>query len=191
MKGVISEVPRCLLDWRRRTGADRWDEMWEGVIHMPPMPNRDHQNLVKDLLIWLEIHWARPRGNRAGDAGRGPDDLLDAARPSRVYPRPFVREAHGGPAPGNPAARVGAFPAVRSAETSLGKVVGPDALVQPPPMSTGRANHANRRRSRKLRWLRRLVNLANIVTLSWRFVPSCGKTWEASRTDIGRNDHSR
>jgi hypothetical protein len=45
MKAVMSEVPADLLAWRKRTGADRWDEMWEGVLHMPPMPNLEHQEL--------------------------------------------------------------------------------------------------------------------------------------------------
>ena len=45
MKAVIPNVPEPLLDWRKRTGAERWDEMWEGVLHMRPTPNRDHQDL--------------------------------------------------------------------------------------------------------------------------------------------------
>jgi Putative restriction endonuclease len=28
-----------LLDRRRRWGADRWDEMWDGVLHVVPMPS--------------------------------------------------------------------------------------------------------------------------------------------------------
>ena len=64
MKGVMCEVPQLLLDWRKRTGAEMWDEMWEGVLHMPPVPNRDHQDLKGDLFIWLRTHWARPRGHR-------------------------------------------------------------------------------------------------------------------------------
>jgi hypothetical protein len=28
-----------LLDRRRRWGADRWDEMWNGVLHVVPMPS--------------------------------------------------------------------------------------------------------------------------------------------------------
>jgi len=64
MKAVMSEVPQHILDQRARTGADRWDEMWEGVLHMPPMPNREHQDVARDLMIWLETKWARPLGNR-------------------------------------------------------------------------------------------------------------------------------
>ena len=64
MKAVMPQVPQHILDQRARTGADRWDEMWEGVLHMPPVPNREHQDVAKDLMIWLETHWARRLGNR-------------------------------------------------------------------------------------------------------------------------------
>ena len=32
MKAVIQEVPEYLRQQRKTTGADRWDEMWEGVL---------------------------------------------------------------------------------------------------------------------------------------------------------------
>jgi Uma2 family endonuclease len=64
MKVVMPVVAAEILDGRRRTGADLWDEMWEGVLHMPPMPNRSHQDLELDLGAWLKIFWARPRGNK-------------------------------------------------------------------------------------------------------------------------------
>jgi Uma2 family endonuclease len=59
MKAVMSEVPPDILAWRKRTGADRWDEMWEGVLHMPPMPNREHQDLEGAMETYLRVHWAR------------------------------------------------------------------------------------------------------------------------------------
>jgi Uma2 family endonuclease len=62
MKAVMSSVPPDLLAWRKRVGVDRWDEMWDGVLHMPPMPNRDHQDLEGALETYLRSHWARPRG---------------------------------------------------------------------------------------------------------------------------------
>jgi len=57
-------VPGQILELRKRTGADRWDEMWEGVLHMPPMPSRRHQELEGALERWLWTHWAQPQGNR-------------------------------------------------------------------------------------------------------------------------------
>ncbi len=64
MKAVIPEVPPDIRAHRKRTGADRWDEMWEGVLHMPPMPNRVHQELEGAMQRWLWLHWARPHGNK-------------------------------------------------------------------------------------------------------------------------------
>ena len=55
-------VPPDILEWRRRTGADRWDEVWEGIIHMPPAPIPDHQDFQGALETFLRLRWARPRG---------------------------------------------------------------------------------------------------------------------------------
>jgi len=64
MKAVMPEVPSHIVQWRKRTGADRWDEMWEGVLHMPPMPSRTHQEFEGALERWLWSRWARPGGNK-------------------------------------------------------------------------------------------------------------------------------
>jgi Uma2 family endonuclease len=64
MKAVMSNVPEHILEWRRRTGADQWDEMWEGVLHIAPSPNRDHQDIEGSLESWLRRHWAEPNGCR-------------------------------------------------------------------------------------------------------------------------------
>ncbi len=61
MKAVMPSVPPDILEWRKRTGADRWDEVWEGVLHMGPTPNYDHQELEGSLETYLRIRWARPR----------------------------------------------------------------------------------------------------------------------------------
>lgn len=64
MKAVMANVPEHILEWRRRTGADQWDEMWEGVLHMAPSPNRDHQDLELALAMWLRLNWGEPNGCR-------------------------------------------------------------------------------------------------------------------------------
>lgn len=64
MKAVMPCVPPEILAWRKRTGADRWDEMWEGVLHMVPMPNREHQDLEGAMETYLRLHWARPRRSK-------------------------------------------------------------------------------------------------------------------------------
>jgi Uma2 family endonuclease len=64
MKAVICDVPAEMLAERKRRGADRWDEMWDGVLHMSPAPAREHQDLLDELRNWLWKSWARPFGNR-------------------------------------------------------------------------------------------------------------------------------
>ncbi len=64
MKAVMANVPEHILEWRRRTGADQWDEMWEGVLHMAPSPNRHHQDIEGSLESWLRKYWAEPNGCR-------------------------------------------------------------------------------------------------------------------------------
>jgi Uma2 family endonuclease len=63
MKGVLPNVPEHILAWRARTGEQRWDEMWDGVLHMPPSPTRPHQELESVMETWLRTHW-RPAGNK-------------------------------------------------------------------------------------------------------------------------------
>jgi Uma2 family endonuclease len=44
MRAVMIASPEWLED-RRKTGADRWDEVWDGVLHVPPAPTAFHQRL--------------------------------------------------------------------------------------------------------------------------------------------------
>ncbi len=46
------------------SGADQWDEMWKGVLHVSPSPNRPHQDLETQLGAYLLYRWAYPYGNR-------------------------------------------------------------------------------------------------------------------------------
>jgi Uma2 family endonuclease len=64
MKAVMATVLPDVLAWRKRIGADRYDEMWDGVLHMPPMPNRMHQDFVWGLETYLRLVWAAPREAR-------------------------------------------------------------------------------------------------------------------------------
>jgi Uma2 family endonuclease len=64
MKAVMASIPPQILEWRRRTGAAQWDEIWEGVLHMAPSPNREHQAFEYRLLRWLDDNWAQPNGCR-------------------------------------------------------------------------------------------------------------------------------
>jgi Uma2 family endonuclease len=43
MRAVLVDVPESLLEERRQAGADAWDEVWEGLLHMVPAPSCRHQ----------------------------------------------------------------------------------------------------------------------------------------------------
>ena len=64
MKAVLCPVPPEILAWRKRSGADRWDEMWEGVLHMAASPNREHQDLEFALESFIRTRWAKQHGAR-------------------------------------------------------------------------------------------------------------------------------
>lgn len=40
-------------------GNDRWDEMWDGVLHVTPGPNFDHQDIAGQLYSYLLLFWMR------------------------------------------------------------------------------------------------------------------------------------
>ena len=64
MKAVIAEMP---VRWQReRANAEvaQWDEVWDGVLHMPPMPARKHQNIELRLSIFLFQNGACETGGR-------------------------------------------------------------------------------------------------------------------------------
>jgi Uma2 family endonuclease len=46
----------ALLQQRQAAGADRHDEVWEGVYWMAPQPNNEHQDLVAELTAILKIN---------------------------------------------------------------------------------------------------------------------------------------
>lgn len=62
MRAVIVDIPKHWLAERTNSDAAQWDEMWNGVLHMPPMPNGMHQDLALDLASYLKHHWAKPLG---------------------------------------------------------------------------------------------------------------------------------
>lgn len=61
MRAVMLDVPERLLEQRRRMGADVFDEVWEGVLHMVPPPSSHHQRLGARLVANL-LPLAEARG---------------------------------------------------------------------------------------------------------------------------------
>jgi len=64
MRAVIADLPKHWLAEREHSDAARWDEVWNGEIHMPPVPTVGHQDLKLDLTAYLKRWWAVPKGNR-------------------------------------------------------------------------------------------------------------------------------
>ncbi|MGH8998228.1 MAG: Uma2 family endonuclease [Acidimicrobiia bacterium] len=93
MRAVMLSVPESLLEDRRRAGIDRWDEVWEGVLHMVPPPSGNHQRLnARLLLVFAPLAEARglvPHVGagvfRSGDDYRVPDQCY--AEPAQVTDR--------------------------------------------------------------------------------------------------------
>lgn len=53
MKAVLLEVSPAELARRKKTGEDRWDEMWEGVLHLSPAHGYEHQRVIGELVAFL------------------------------------------------------------------------------------------------------------------------------------------
>ncbi len=56
MRAVLVHVTDSELANRRAKGLDRWDEMWEGVLHMTPAPSLEHQRILDELIVFLAAH---------------------------------------------------------------------------------------------------------------------------------------
>jgi len=63
MRAVFLKAPEGFLEERRRLGHDRWDEVWNGVLHMVPPPSSEHQWVGSQLLVAL-AQVARQQGLR-------------------------------------------------------------------------------------------------------------------------------
>src|SRR5436309_12995614 len=59
---LVKDVARAdeLIQERKRKGADRYDEVWDGVYVMPAMPSLEHQELVHDLGVIFDVVVKRP-----------------------------------------------------------------------------------------------------------------------------------
>ena len=53
MRAVMPVALPEVLRLRKQTGADRFDEMWEGVLHMRPAPSFDHQNTASGICAFF------------------------------------------------------------------------------------------------------------------------------------------
>ncbi len=96
MRVLTSDPPpaemEALLERRRRIGLDRYDEMWNGVLHMNPGPSGAHQDIVAQLTVLFstlarEVDlFVRP-GVNIGESNdfRSPDVVIQRERLSGVW----------------------------------------------------------------------------------------------------------
>jgi Uma2 family endonuclease len=63
-----------LLDERRRSGADRRDEVWEGILHVIPPPSVEHERLAHRLHVLLDPLASAAGLIVAGTVGIGSED---------------------------------------------------------------------------------------------------------------------
>jgi Uma2 family endonuclease len=81
VKAVMLDVSPEELARRKLTGVDRWDEMWEGVLHMAPAPSREHQRILDDLIVFLRPLLTK-RGRGTLQSGI---NVFDEASPKENY----------------------------------------------------------------------------------------------------------
>jgi Uma2 family endonuclease len=63
-----------LLEERRRSGADRRDEVWEGVLHVIPPPSGEHERLAHALHVILDPRASALNLVVVGTVGVGTED---------------------------------------------------------------------------------------------------------------------
>jgi Uma2 family endonuclease len=78
---VLEDVPQieALKESRRRSGLDRMDEVWEGVLHMVPAPNYAHGSIESQLHAVL-----RPFARKVGLEMIGQSNLGESKDDFRV-----------------------------------------------------------------------------------------------------------
>ncbi len=59
----MRELTEEQMEARRVAGADAFDEVWEGELHVAPDPSNLHQSLSIRLGSWILTHWV-PQGDR-------------------------------------------------------------------------------------------------------------------------------
>ena len=86
------EVIEPFLRARHRMGGDRWDEVWEGVLHLAPIPTEEHQRLGGEVLV-STYPVAEARGLRVAynlSLFRPGEWEKDYRNPDLIYYRPPV-----------------------------------------------------------------------------------------------------
>ncbi len=90
MRAVLIEVPEYLIEERRRKDVDRYDEMWEGELHMSPLPSWIHQRLEVNLSYFFKAHWENmDLGTICPHVGVKPPGTPDVDLAGQTVPRNY------------------------------------------------------------------------------------------------------
>ncbi|MBI3269285.1 MAG: Uma2 family endonuclease [Planctomycetes bacterium] len=84
MRAVQLCVSEAELRERHARGLDRFDEMWEGELHMVPPPSFEHQDMATELSYFFRLECRRLEHGRVV-AGAG---LHDPQNPEKNYRAP-------------------------------------------------------------------------------------------------------
>jgi Uma2 family endonuclease len=95
MRALVLDPPTAgleeLLERRRRSGLDRLDEVWDGVLHMVPAPSHGHASIEAQLIMILG-----PAARAAGLEAIGQSNLGEGEHNFRVPDGALHRPgAHG------------------------------------------------------------------------------------------------
>ena len=88
MRAVVVHLTEQELADRRSKGLDRWDEMWDGVLHMTAAPSLEHQRIVYHLIMFVGRHLAAThRGilRSSVNVFRGEHDRADYRIPDLTF----------------------------------------------------------------------------------------------------------
>jgi Uma2 family endonuclease len=98
MRALVLDSPtsglELLLERRRRSGLDRLDEVWEGVLHMVPGPTGEHADIKQQLAVALNRParaaglWPAMGEFNVGESEKNfrvPDGGLHRTRPRGVW----------------------------------------------------------------------------------------------------------
>lgn len=85
MRALLLEPDPAWLEERRRLGHDRFDEVWDGVLHIVPSPSSMHQRFEGNLEAVL-----RPRVMPSGFEVFHNLDLLDRVKGEDNYRQPDI-----------------------------------------------------------------------------------------------------
>jgi Uma2 family endonuclease len=90
---VLESTPEleAMKENRRRSGLDRLDEVWEGVLHMVPAPSHEHADIESQLHAIL-----RPLARQAGLTMIGQSNVGESEDDFRVPDAALHRPGSGG-----------------------------------------------------------------------------------------------